>query len=298
MSLREKNADNCLVERANNASLRLTRAYEAAAGSSAGVGDLDVSARLQPFFSYTEEEKALLVASKDVVEASGPLPLFMTMWVAGQRVLAAKGEAEEKKKRDEIKANPAGQTLKGAVPAGPTHRISSLVTSEIEIPKPFLGCLVQKIPVPLHWWTNSNLRKANNNPHWLPWRELTIEGKKILILETAKGEKILGDVEDEFKNLSPGKWREASVNFARALRIVSQEVPADAPPGWSNTAIKYEQHVRFFAQVDDFDDTFPIWFKVEKDLRDRVLKGGAFVESTWESKIGVMNAAHNPPPLS
>ncbi|KAJ7900127.1 hypothetical protein B0H14DRAFT_2556345 [Mycena olivaceomarginata] len=128
MSLREKNADNCLVERANDASLRLTRAYEAAAGSPAGVGDLDVGARLQPFFSYSEEEKALLVASKDVVEASGPLPLFMTMWIAGQRVLVAKGEAEEKKKQDELKANPAGQTLKGAMPAGPTHRISSLAT--------------------------------------------------------------------------------------------------------------------------------------------------------------------------
>ncbi|KAJ7792707.1 hypothetical protein B0H14DRAFT_3562596 [Mycena olivaceomarginata] len=73
MSLREKNADNCLVERANDASLRLTRAY-AAAGSPAGVGDLDVGARLQPFFSYSEQEKALLVASKDVVDASGPLP--------------------------------------------------------------------------------------------------------------------------------------------------------------------------------------------------------------------------------
>ncbi|KAJ7355267.1 hypothetical protein DFH08DRAFT_803313 [Mycena albidolilacea] len=221
MSLHEKNADNCPMERANDASLHLTRAYEAAARSPAGVGDLDVGARLQPFFSYSE--KALLFTSKDVVDASGPLPLYMTMWIAGQRVLAAKGEAEEKKKRDEIKANPAGQTLKGAVPVGPTHRISSLAMSESEIPNPFLGCLVQKIPVPLHWWTNSNLTKANNSSHWLPWRELMIEGKKILILETAKGEKILGDAEDEFKNLSPGKWREALVNFARALWIMSQE---------------------------------------------------------------------------
>jgi hypothetical protein len=52
-SLHEKSADNCLMERANDASLRLTRAYEAAAGSSAGVGDLDVGTHLQPFFSYT-----------------------------------------------------------------------------------------------------------------------------------------------------------------------------------------------------------------------------------------------------
>ncbi|KAJ7355814.1 hypothetical protein DFH08DRAFT_933612 [Mycena albidolilacea] len=245
MSLREKNADNCLVERANDASLRLTRAYEAAAGSSAGVGDLDVGARLQPFFSYSEEEKALLVASKDVVEASGPLPLFMTMWIAGQRVLVAKGEAEEKKKRDESKANPAGQMLKGAMPAGPTHRISSLATSDVELPNAFLGCLVQKMPIPLHWWTNSNLRKVNDNPHWLPWKELTIEGKKLVIIMTDKAEKIVGDADDEFKSLTPGKWREASINFARALRIVSQEVPADAPAGWSNPAIEYEKHIRW-----------------------------------------------------
>jgi hypothetical protein len=132
MSLHEKNADNCLLERANYASLCLTRAYKAAARSPAGVGDLDVGARLQPFFSYSEEEKALLIASKDILDVSGPLPLYMTMWIAGQHVLAVKGEVEEKKKWDEIKANPAGQTLKGAVPTGPTHCISSLATSEIE----------------------------------------------------------------------------------------------------------------------------------------------------------------------
>jgi hypothetical protein len=49
----------------------------------------------------------------------------------------------------------------------------------------------------------------------------------------------------------------------------------------------------FFVQVNDFGDTFPIWFKVEKDLQDRVLKGGAFEENTWENKIGIMNAAHS-----
>jgi hypothetical protein len=74
---------------------------------------------------------------------------------------------------------------------------------------------------------------------------------------------------------------------------VSQEVPADALPGWSNTAIEYERRIRFFTQVSDFDDTFLIWFKVEKDLWDRVLKGGAFEENTWENKINVMNAAHS-----
>ncbi|KAJ7795999.1 hypothetical protein B0H14DRAFT_3495254 [Mycena olivaceomarginata] len=167
---------------------------KAATRSPAGVGDLDVSARLQPFFSYSEEEKALLIASKDVVDASGPLLLYMTMWIAGQHVLAAKGEAEEKKKCDEIKANPARQTLKGTVPAG------------------------------------------TYSPHLLSGD----------VGDRAKGEKILGDVEDEFKNLSPGKWCEALVNFARTLWIVSQEVPADAPPGWLNAAIEYEQHVHFF----------------------------------------------------
>ncbi|KAJ7833311.1 hypothetical protein B0H14DRAFT_2591508 [Mycena olivaceomarginata] len=101
MSLYEKNADNCLLDRANDASLCLTRAYEAATRSPAGVGDLDVGARLQPFFSYLEEEKALLIASKDILDVSGPLPLYMTMWIAGQHVLAAKGEAEEKKKGPE-----------------------------------------------------------------------------------------------------------------------------------------------------------------------------------------------------
>ncbi|KAJ7805077.1 hypothetical protein B0H14DRAFT_2611734 [Mycena olivaceomarginata] len=69
MSLREKNADKLPFERANETSSRLTRAYEAAAGSSAGVGDRDVGTRLRPSFSFLDEEKVLLVASKDVVDA-------------------------------------------------------------------------------------------------------------------------------------------------------------------------------------------------------------------------------------
>jgi hypothetical protein len=63
------------------------------------------------------------------------------------------------------------------------------------------------------------------------------------------------------------------------LRIDGQEVPADTPPGWSNPAIEYEQHIRFFTQIRDFNDTFQIWFKVEKDLQDKVLKGGVFEEN-------------------
>ncbi|KAJ7796363.1 hypothetical protein B0H14DRAFT_2620047 [Mycena olivaceomarginata] len=171
------------------------------------------------FFSYSEEEKVLLVASKDVVDAFGLLLLYMTMWIAGQHVLATNGKAEEKKKHNKLKVNPAGQALKGAVPAGPTHHILSLLTSEVELLRAFLGYLVQKMPIPLHWWTNGNLTKANNNPHWLPWRELTIEGKKILIIETGKVEGILGDAEDKFKNLTLGKWCKASINFTCTLGI-------------------------------------------------------------------------------
>jgi hypothetical protein len=155
-----------------------------ATGSSAGAGDLDVGTCLQPFFSYSEEEKAQLV--------TWPLPPYMMMWIAGQHILVAKGKAEEKKKHDELKANPAGQRLKGAMPVGPTHCISLLVMSDIELPKVFLGCLVQKMPIPLRWWTNSNLMKVINNLHWLLWRELTIKGKKIMIIETGKAE-IIGN---------------------------------------------------------------------------------------------------------
>ncbi|KAJ7359385.1 hypothetical protein DFH08DRAFT_952532 [Mycena albidolilacea] len=241
ISLREKNTDNCLVEHSNNVSLRLTRVYEAAAGSSAGVGNLDVGTCLQPFISYSKEEKVLLFASKDVVEVSGPLPLYMTMWVAGQCVMVVKAESEEKKKHNELEANPAGQMLRGAI--GPMHHISSLAMLEVELPNVFLGCLVQKMPIPLHWWTKSNLTKVNNNSHWLPWKELTIKGKKLVIIMTDKVEKIVGNVDNKFKSLTPGKWREASINFTCTLHIISQEVLADAPPGWLNPAIEYEKHI-------------------------------------------------------
>ncbi|KAJ7811347.1 hypothetical protein B0H14DRAFT_3479799 [Mycena olivaceomarginata] len=71
MELLEKNRRNVRTETHNANSVSATRGYEEA------------------------EEKRLLVGSKEVVEATGPLPIFMTSWVAAQRLVVATEEATE-----------------------------------------------------------------------------------------------------------------------------------------------------------------------------------------------------------
>ncbi|KAJ7491582.1 hypothetical protein B0H11DRAFT_1911844 [Mycena galericulata] len=61
MELDDKNAENCVIETHNKASILLTRAYARAKETSAGVGALDVGLPLKAMWAYTDEEKASLL---------------------------------------------------------------------------------------------------------------------------------------------------------------------------------------------------------------------------------------------
>ncbi|KAJ6601359.1 hypothetical protein DFH09DRAFT_1355520 [Mycena vulgaris] len=75
--LQERNVRNLRVERSKRASSALKRAYEAARATLTGAGNLDVGMPLESFFGYTDEEKDLMVSSKELFEAVGPLPIFL-----------------------------------------------------------------------------------------------------------------------------------------------------------------------------------------------------------------------------
>jgi hypothetical protein len=78
MELLEKNRRNVHTKTHNADSVSTTCDYEEAIANTESVAALDIGAKLKAYYAYTEEEKCLLVGSKEVVEAMGLLPVFMT----------------------------------------------------------------------------------------------------------------------------------------------------------------------------------------------------------------------------
>ncbi|KAJ6619221.1 hypothetical protein B0H10DRAFT_2433552 [Mycena sp. CBHHK59/15] len=97
--LQDKNAKNVRIEMSNKISIAFTRAF-ATPHANGTIGTLDVGASLTAFFEYSEAEKTLLMGSAPVVVAIGPLPVYMTMWIAAEQLKVSVAEAAEKARRD------------------------------------------------------------------------------------------------------------------------------------------------------------------------------------------------------
>ncbi|KAJ7443785.1 hypothetical protein B0H11DRAFT_2250483 [Mycena galericulata] len=80
------NADSLARERKNKASLKLTCAYLEAKNSAAGVTNEDVGEPLVSYYEYSDADKRLMVADKDVVTAVGPLPEYMIIFLGNERM--------------------------------------------------------------------------------------------------------------------------------------------------------------------------------------------------------------------
>ncbi|KAJ6516106.1 hypothetical protein C8R45DRAFT_231728 [Mycena sanguinolenta] len=312
LDLLEKNAENVRIEKANRASCTLTRAYQAAATSGAGVGSLDVGDKLCSFFAYSDEDKVLLVGDEKVVEATGPLPVAMQLWVAGERLKTAKAEAAEKAKRDKDRADKdradkdradkdradkeaekvkAARPIDGTMRMTAPHSISSVAAAAPSIPAVFKVSLFHKIFFPLHWWEDETLARAIGFPHSIPTEQITAVQTTVLVapasvrvVNVSKALKELG--EEQAQNLTPGLWRQASVNQLQALKPPCPSiVPGDPNPPGPTYASEYEKHVLFFANLNIFEKMFHVWYPVEFKLRYEVYKDGVFNLMTYETRL-------------
>ncbi|KAK6995589.1 hypothetical protein R3P38DRAFT_2567184 [Favolaschia claudopus] len=292
MNLAPKNARNLVIERTNETSLALTRAYQDAAASTAGVGTLDVGAPLLSHFTYTDEEKSLLVASKDVVESTGPLPVYMTIFIATERMKAARADMDEKAKR-EAERCPSYSIFGTQLMVNP-RIVSAVATGETPIPDIFHVSLHHKIYFPLHWWSDKILRQAFDYPHSIPNTTITavqtsslIAPSSVMVVNVAKALKELGE-EDEAQ-LTPGLWRQSARNLLNSFKLLCPPLDPANPSGPKYThASEFEKPVLFFANLDCFEESMSIWSPVERKLRYELFRDGIFDHRLWEQRIGVV----------
>jgi hypothetical protein len=183
MELLEKNRRNVRTETHNADSVSTTRDYEEAIANAESVTALDVGAKLKAYYAYTEEEKRLLVGSKEVVEATGPLPVFMTSWVAAQRLIAATEEATERRKRDADRAK-APHSIRGTLQMGIPHAVAPTSEATITILDIWWRSLFYKIYFPLHWWVDEVIQQYHDHPHLIPKCDITLEnGTKVQVID-------------------------------------------------------------------------------------------------------------------
>ncbi|KAJ6527842.1 hypothetical protein DFH09DRAFT_1094640 [Mycena vulgaris] len=186
-----------------------------------------------------KEEKDLLVASKEIAEATGPLPVFMTMWIAGKRVKVAKVETAEKVKGDKEWSDKEAEKSKAVRPIGGTQvmtnprSISAASTGPVDIPDSWHVSLHHKIYLPLHFWSDKILRQARDFPFSIPLESITarqvsalITPPSIRVVNVKKATDMLG--EEDVCQLTPGLWRRASINQLESFKYLfngRSEVP-------------------------------------------------------------------------
>ncbi|KAJ7078292.1 hypothetical protein B0H15DRAFT_954637 [Mycena belliarum] len=304
--LQDKNAENVRIQKDNKLSMSLTRAYGAARDSAAGIGELDVGLPLLPYYEYSDVEKARLVASAHMITQTGPLPLHLSEWITDRHIETEAAETAEKAKRKKERADKETEKSKATRPIFGTQRLKNphLVSSSIApaptIPDLFHMSLHQKHYFPLHWWTDKIVRQAVELPHTIPSELVTaaqtselVALGSVRVVSVAKAMKTLG--EDDISYLTPGLWRQASVNLLQSLKKLCVAVDSNDPLSPSAThATEYEKHVRFFANLPDFEDLskFPVWYPIEVLLRYKILGDALFDRPHYETRVGVAFSTH------
>ncbi|KAJ7740109.1 hypothetical protein B0H16DRAFT_1729141 [Mycena metata] len=296
--LSEKNARNLRFENYNKTSIAATRAYERAASSTAGVGASDVGAPLRAFYEYSEEELALMVSSKELVDAVGPLPMSVTYFIAKERMATAKKEATEKAAREKDKADKERElaksnTLYGSLTYDNPCPISSNLRAAPIIPEIFLLSICHKVPLPLHWWMDSVLQKANDTPLSIP--TITIltapSTEKRRVVDVTKASTTLGGDDSSASRLTPSLWTQSMRNMLAAYKKLCPPINSlDPNSPQFNQATELERHIVYLVNVDIFDDRFSFWFPIEAFLRQKILANSLFVQSVYDQKVDALKS--------
>ncbi|KAJ7026307.1 hypothetical protein C8F04DRAFT_1190629 [Mycena alexandri] len=301
--LSDINAENVKREKHNKTSIVQTRAYVTARASAAGVGSLDVGHPLKAFLAYSDGDRALLVGSKEVVDLTGPLPGYLTMWVARQRLDVAEKDLKEKERREKERAvkeaekaiatRPIFGTLKMTNP----RPIGSTISGPVAITQPWHTSLYHKIYFPLHWWSDDVLRRASATPHAFPCETITTSlsssGTAVTarVVNVSKVMKDLGD-EDSYK-FTPGLWHRAIKNMLASFQYICAP-PDPANPLSFSIAVELEGHINYFAKLDVFDDVslFNVWYAVERELRYKIFTEGLFNLDYYEQRWNIALQNH------
>lgn len=269
--------------------------------------DLDIGPPLKPLYLYTKAEIQDLIDSEALCALLSPLPPSLLRDIVASRVQnkrQAETERQTLKEKDKEVDDTIRSKLLGSMGmANPVER-SLGESRDVVIPTIYLLNIRNRFPPPLHFFTNRHIDLVNNSPqmiHTKVVRSFNSDDRstdKVLLLDIAKMIQVWGN-DDSHLCLTPMRFIEASKNLREALNFLgkkpSEADPADGPTSSStNHAIEYGKHLNFFRQIENFEDTYPLWYKFEREARlDILMANVVFNWSKYASRVDVILQSHN-----
>ncbi|KAK7016561.1 hypothetical protein R3P38DRAFT_3202749 [Favolaschia claudopus] len=209
-------------------------------------------------------------------------------YIAGEHLKKAESDAEDKAKKDKERAEKeaekakANQSILGTKLMKNPHIISSALKGPPKIPSIFLMSLHHDVHFPLHWWSDRVVRDAFENAGSIPAHQIDAEQtaslvkpEKVFVVDVPKAIKMLGE-EPSRPILSPNEWRAASQNLLEALRLICPPVDPNNPDTKNTHHSEYDLHVKFFANLEEFEAMYEVWYPVERELRKKIFSDGLF----------------------
>lgn len=284
-------AKNAQIEDFNNASISITATVKA---TSPRPDDMDVGPALKPPYSYSTGEMQELIQSEALCAAVGPLPVSLVRVIEAERANAKKkAELDRQAEKEKETDNKARSKLLGTMRLdNPIERVMARA-EDVDIPTVYLLGILNKCCPPLNFFTNERLKIVKHSPQNVhmklvrPWGMEDGAGEKVQLLDVPKMITSWG-TDDSSSCLTPLRFLEASSNLLKALYLLA------APridPDDTTYAIEYEKHRDFFAQLDDFEETYPHWYKFELKARREILQGVRFNWREYALEVTIVQRA-------
>jgi hypothetical protein len=286
MSVQERNIYNDTAEKTNMNSIRTTRSYEREllAGRIPPTTQ-DVGPRLVAYYGYTEDEWSRMVDDQEYCQhVVHPVPARLM-----DVIMKRRKEIAAKKKVDEEKAKEKRSMLQGSMKMSGVIEINPLTRPPVVIPDSFLTAIKLKLHPALFWFTDRRLRFAEDNPGEIPTKKNQGVSEEKALLDITKLKATWGS-DDRVEGVSVLTWTNAMENFIDALRVLSAEPDSTCPHSYAE---ERQKHFHFVKNLDDFEALFPVWYPVERSLRNKILTNNrAYSESHWSNEIGMVLNAH------
>ncbi|KAJ7706224.1 hypothetical protein B0H17DRAFT_1125947 [Mycena rosella] len=290
MDLQERNQHNDDAQKANRASIRTTRAYEAILQSGTiPPTTKDIGPKLTRYFKYKVEELEKMVSSEAYcTQVVAPIPPKLMDYILTEREKRVK-ESERKKEEDKA-AKEKGSELKGSMVMSNVTQINPLTRASVSTPEFLLATIKYRLHPSFFWFIDARLRYATEHSAEMPMKKNTsvLAAAEKSLLDVNKLKTIWGS-DDSTDGHSILNWSNASDNFLEALRMLCAAPDAANPFSYATEMAK---HFVFIKALDDFEQYFAIWYPVEKKLRNKILDNNTvFDVNYWSSEIGgVLNA--------
>ncbi|KAJ7130514.1 hypothetical protein C8R44DRAFT_732029 [Mycena epipterygia] len=258
MDLQERKQHNHNAQMSNRISIRATRAYEDTVA--AGIippTTTDIGKKLVPYYAYTPAELERMVGSEAFcTQVVAPIPPKLMEYILEER--NKRGKAADKKREEEKAAIEKGSDLQGSMVMSNITHINTLTRPIVTTPDSLLTAI-----------------KYRMHP--------SLFSPEKSVLDVAKLKTLWG-LDDTTEGVSILNWINTSDNFVAALVVLSAKPDNTNPFSY---ATEMKNHFDFIKALDDFKPLFPVWYPVDKKLRNKIIDNNlAFDANYWTSELG------------